>query len=143
MASSPAFAENMSDDEKMDKAVTAPSEQPLATDTSSSKSEMGDKKADEAETKKKAGLGDYFRVFRYTDKVDRVLYAIGFTCAIAAGATLPLMTLVFGSSTGSINNYASGQGDTEQFQQQIRKLVLWFVYLFVGRFVIGYVGTLS
>lgn len=62
---------------------------------------------------------------------------------MAAGATLPLMTLVFGSSTGSINSYVSGQGDTQQFQHKIHTLVLWFVYLFVGRFVIGYVGTLS
>ncbi|KAK3638408.1 hypothetical protein LTR56_013048 [Elasticomyces elasticus] len=143
MASSQASTEKMSDDEKMNRAVTAPNEQPLVADTSSSKSEGEDKNGDEEETKKKAGLGDYFRVFGYTSALDRVLYAIGFTCAVAAGATLPLMTLVFGSSTGSINNYATGQGDTEKFQQQIRKLVLWFVYLFVGRFVIGYVGTLS
>ena len=53
------------------------------------------------------------------------------------------MTLVFGSSTGSIVNYSSGQGDQQEFQSRIHTLVLWFVYLFVGRFVVGYFGTLG
>ncbi len=52
------------------------------------------------------------------------------------------MTLVFGSSTRSFNDYAVGQGNSQQFQDEINYLVLYFVYLFVGRFVIGYVATL-
>lgn len=65
--------------------------------------------------------------------------------AVASGAALPLMTLVFGSSTSSINGYASEQdtGNSQQLRNQINQLVLYFVYLFVGRFVIGYIGTLS
>ncbi|EMC96619.1 hypothetical protein BAUCODRAFT_148201 [Baudoinia panamericana UAMH 10762] len=118
--------------------------------TASSKSEhvqtSDSKKEDSSQTleeKSKAGVGDYFRVFQYTDLQGRLLYAIGITCAVASGAALPLMTLVFGSSTGSISNYGSGQGgDSQQFQASIHGLVLWFVYLFVGRFVIGYFGTL-
>jgi ATP-binding cassette subfamily B (MDR/TAP) protein 1 len=58
------------------------------------------------------------------------------------GAALPLMTLVFGSSTSSFNDYAVGQGNSNQFRDQINHLVLYFVYLFIGRFVIGYVATL-
>lgn len=52
------------------------------------------------------------------------------------------MTLVFGRSTSSFNNYAAGQGDAQSFQSNINHLVLYFVYLFVGRFVIGYIATL-
>jgi len=52
------------------------------------------------------------------------------------------MTLVFGSSTASFNNFAAGQGNAQQFTAQINHLVLYFVYLFVARFVIGYVATL-
>lgn len=52
------------------------------------------------------------------------------------------MTLVFGSSTSSFNNYAVGSGDSSQFRDSIDHLVLYFVYLFIGRFVIGYVATL-
>lgn len=52
------------------------------------------------------------------------------------------MTLVFGSSTASLNDYAVGQGNSQQFTDNINHLVLYFVYLFVARFVIGYVATL-
>lgn len=52
------------------------------------------------------------------------------------------MTLVFGSSTSSVSSYGSNQQATDQFNRQINHLVLWFVYLFVARFVLGYVGTL-
>jgi ATP-binding cassette, subfamily B (MDR/TAP), member 1 len=51
------------------------------------------------------------------------------------------MTLVFGSSTSSVSNYGQ-PGSTDQFQERINHLVLWFVYLFVARFVLGYIGTL-
>lgn len=70
-----------------------------------------------------------------------MLYGIGFTGAIAVGAALPLMTLVFGQSTSQFNQQATGQ-DTSEFTRNINKLVLYFVYLFVAKFVIGYVGTL-
>ena len=52
------------------------------------------------------------------------------------------MTLVFGSSTSSFNDYAVGRGSSQQFTKNIDHLVLYFVYLFVARFVIGYVATL-
>lgn len=52
------------------------------------------------------------------------------------------MTLVFGSSTATFNSRATGQGNAQQFTAQINHLVLYFVYLFVARFVIGYVANL-
>ncbi|KAI7325846.1 putative ABC transporter [Hortaea werneckii] len=90
-----------------------------------------------------AGFGDYFRVFTYTDGLSRLLYALGLLCAIATGSALPLMTIVFGSSTRSVSSYGSSRQDhNEAVTQDINHLVLWFVYLFVARFVCGYVGTL-
>ena len=73
---------------------------------------------------------------------DRILYGIAILGAIIVGAALPLMTLIFGSSTSSFNRYAQGQASQSMFQNNINDLVLWFVYLFVGRFVIGYISTL-
>ncbi|THY17780.1 putative ABC transporter [Aureobasidium pullulans] len=90
----------------------------------------------------KGFLGTYFRIFKYGDNLDYILYAMGIAGAVAVGATLPLMTVVFGSSTTSFNNQAVGQGTANQFQDSINRQVLYFVYLFVGRFVIGYIATL-
>ncbi|KAI5277102.1 putative ABC transporter [Aureobasidium subglaciale] len=91
---------------------------------------------------KGGGIGVYFRIFRYGDRLDYLLYAIGILGAVVVGAALPLMTLVFGSSTSSFNDHAVDQGDSNQFQSDINGQVLYFVYLFIGRFVIGYVATL-
>ncbi len=52
------------------------------------------------------------------------------------------MTLVFGSSTAAFNNVATGQNSAQQFTARINHLVLYFVYLFIARFVIGYIATL-
>lgn len=52
------------------------------------------------------------------------------------------MTLVFGSATKTFNSYATGQLSPDEFQSQVNELVLYFVYMFVGRFVIGYIATL-
>ncbi|KAI4717299.1 putative ABC transporter [Aureobasidium sp. EXF-10727] len=90
----------------------------------------------------KGGSGVCFRMFQYGDSFDYVLYAIGILGAVVVGAALPLMTLVFGSSTSSFNDYAVGQGSSNRSRNNINHLVLYFVYLFVGRFVIGYVATL-
>lgn len=50
------------------------------------------------------------------------------------------MTLVFGQSAQTFTSFSSD--DPSGFQDQVNTLVLYFVYLFVGRFVIGYISTL-
>ena len=82
------------------------------------------------------------RIFSYADRTSQILYAIGIAGGIITGATLPLMTIVFGSSTSTFNSYASGSNGSGGFQSRINTLVLYFVYLWVGRFVIGYIATL-
>jgi hypothetical protein len=51
------------------------------------------------------------------------------------------MTLVFGQSTAEFNQQATGQ-HSSTFTSNINKLVLYFVYIFAARFVLGYLGTL-
>lgn len=67
---------------------------------------------------------------------------MAFTAAIVVGAALPLMTIVFGQSTSSFNDYVTGEDSDAQFEDKVKLLVRYFVYLFVGRFIIGYIGTL-
>jgi ATP-binding cassette subfamily B (MDR/TAP) protein 1 len=67
---------------------------------------------------------------------------VAFIAVIVVGAALPLMTIVFGQSTSSFNGYVTGENSSAQFEDNVQRLVLYFVYLFAGRFVIGYIGTL-
>lgn len=50
------------------------------------------------------------------------------------------MTLVFAASTRTFSNYSMGNSDPQAFQNEVNGLVLYFVYLFVGRCVINYIG---
>lgn len=83
------------------------------------------------------------RVFRFADRLDWILNFTSLICSIASGATLPLMTIVFGQFTGRFSDYASGKLDPEDFQDEVNTFVLWFVYLFVGKFVLSYLATLT
>ncbi|EWY89125.1 hypothetical protein FOYG_10060 [Fusarium oxysporum NRRL 32931] len=95
------------------------------------------------EPEKQAELGDLWRVFRFADRLDWILNFTSLICSIASGATLPLMTIVFGQFTGRFSDYASGKLDPESFQAEVNTFVLWFVYLFVGKFVLSYLATLT
>lgn len=89
----------------------------------------------------KGSLKDYTRVFKYADKYDWTLNIIAFSCAIASGAALPLMTLIFGSFTNKFNGYSTGTSTPASFTSDVDSFVLWFVYLFVGKFVVTYIAT--
>lgn len=52
------------------------------------------------------------------------------------------MTLVFGQSAQVFINFSAAQNDPSAFEDEVQTLVLYFVYLFVGRFIIGYIATL-
>jgi ATP-binding cassette subfamily B (MDR/TAP) protein 1 len=53
------------------------------------------------------------------------------------------MTLIFGESAKTFSDQLSGNGESPSgFESQVKTLVLYFVYLFVGRFAIGYLSTL-
>ncbi|KAF5988022.1 major facilitator family transporter protein [Fusarium bulbicola] len=95
------------------------------------------------EPEKQAELGDLWRVFRFADRLDWILNFTSLICSIASGATLPLMTIVFGQFTGRFSDYASGKISPEGFQDEVNTFVLWFVYLFVGKFVLSYLATLT
>ncbi|KAL2432173.1 ABC multidrug transporter atrC [Exophiala dermatitidis] len=87
------------------------------------------------------GLKYYVRIFGYADRYDWLLNVVATICAITSGAALPLMSLIFGDFTNKFNNYAAGLTTPAQFRSDVDHYVLWFVYLFVGKFVVTYVAT--
>ncbi|KAK5165760.1 uncharacterized protein LTR77_008683 [Saxophila tyrrhenica] len=110
-------------------------------DSSEKKDEQKTEAKDEDDKEKTGSFADFWRIFRYTDRLDRILYAIGIGLAIAAGAALPLMTLVFGQFTTEFTKTTSGNGVASDFRSTVNQLVLYFVYLFVGRFCVVYISN--
>lgn len=81
------------------------------------------------------------RIFHYADRLGWTLFITSWLCAIAAGAALPLMTLVFGGFTSKFNAFAAGERSPQDFRNDVDGFVLWFIYLFVARFVVVYISN--
>jgi ATP-binding cassette, subfamily B (MDR/TAP), member 1 len=103
-------------------------------------SEQGSK---QEEDEPAGGFGNYLRIFHYADPLSRVLFAGAMLGSLASGSALPLMTLVFGKFTNEFSSLSVGAADRDRFTSAVNDLLLYFVYLFVGRFVIVYAANLA
>ncbi|KAI9801893.1 MAG: hypothetical protein M1833_002207 [Piccolia ochrophora] len=95
------------------------------------------------ERQSEGSFKDYLRIFSYTDKYDWCLNAVALVASIGAGATLPLMTLIFGQFLAKFNAFQSGQGSSDAFRSDISHFVLWFIYLFIAKFCLIYASSLA
>ncbi|KAL4923483.1 ABC transporter ATP-binding protein [Aspergillus undulatus] len=89
------------------------------------------------------GFKEFVRIFHYADGLSVFLNILSFICAIGSGAALPLMTIVFGQFASKFAAFAGGSSDPSDFESIVSESVLWFIYLFVGRFVVTLVATFS
>ncbi|KAI1390675.1 P-loop containing nucleoside triphosphate hydrolase protein [Hypoxylon trugodes] len=104
------------------------------------------KPAPSTKAKLKKTSSNFIRIFGYTTWRDRAMLSLSVAAAMGAGVAYPLMTLVFGQLVGSIANARAnltGPGAQAHYTQLINQYVLFMVYLFIGRFVLGYVATLG
>lgn len=85
----------------------------------------------------------YFALYRYATNMEWVIIAVSSICAIAAGAVLPLMTVVFGSLSGTFQGMFQGTLSRSEFNDELTKFVLYFVYLFIGEFFTCYIATVG
>ncbi|KAI0159908.1 P-loop containing nucleoside triphosphate hydrolase protein [Hypoxylon sp. FL1284] len=89
---------------------------------------------------------NFIRVFTYSTWRDRLLLFASIVAAMGAGVAFPLMTIVFGQLVGNIASTRTdldSESAQQHYSQLISEYVLWMVYLFIGRFVLGYIATLG
>jgi len=82
-------------------------------------------------------------LYRYASRNDLIIMAVAALAAIASGAALPLMTVIFGNLQGTFQGYFQGLVTYDEFTKELAHLVLYFVYLAIGEFVCTYVSTVS
>lgn len=109
--------------------------------------------ADEAAILKRQALTPdvktgFFALYRYASRNDKLLILAGSVAAIAAGAALPMMTVIFGNLQGTFQDYFYPEVAEEplteaDFRAELNRLVLYFVYLAVGEFFASYVSTVA
>ncbi|KAH8652225.1 multidrug resistance protein-like protein 1 [Xylariales sp. PMI_506] len=81
----------------------------------------------------------YLAIYQYANKADAAVICVSFIAAIGSGATMPLMTLVFGSTIGQFSNSI-----TPSFVKSVHQMVLYLVYigitalLLTSAFVFGF-----
>lgn len=85
----------------------------------------------------------YFGLYRYATKWDWIINVISAVAAIAGGAALPLMTIIFGSLAGTFQGFFLGTVTGADFSAEISRLTLYFVYLGVAEFVATYIATVG
>lgn len=80
---------------------------------------------------------NYWSLYRYATFNDKIIIAVSVVCAIAGGAALPLMTVVFGALAGQFQGLFLNTIDKGDFDDILAKNVLYFVYLAIGEFATG------
>ncbi|KAG9185384.1 ATP-binding cassette, subfamily B (MDR/TAP), member 1 [Alternaria panax] len=85
----------------------------------------------------------YFSLFRYATAKDKVIMVVALLASIAAGAVMPLMTLVYGNFAGSFTSFSVDAVAAGKFEDQINQYTLYFVYLGIGSFVTSYISIMG
>jgi ATP-binding cassette, subfamily B (MDR/TAP), member 1 len=88
----------------------------------------------------KAGVAT---LYRYSSRQDILIIIVSTIAAIASGAAMPLMTVIFGNLQGTFQNYGNGKTTKSEFNHEMVKFVLYFVYLAIGEFVCVYIMTVG
>lgn len=91
----------------------------------------------------KLGEGSFVRILGYATWLDCCLMTAAAICSVGAGATLPIMNIVFGKLVGSFTGYFTLEsGVTEkEFRTSVDRNALYIFCLFIGKFCLGYVST--
>ncbi|KAJ2899894.1 putative leptomycin b resistance protein pmd1 protein [Zalerion maritima] len=82
-------------------------------------------------------------LYRFASRNDILIIIVSAIAAIAAGAALPLMTVIFGNLQGTFQDFFTGLMDKSDFMDEMTGLVVYFVYLGVGEFVCTYIATVG
>lgn len=87
--------------------------------------------------------GSVGELYRYASRNDLLIMALGGLCAVASGAAMPSMTIIFGGMQGVFQDYFYEETSYDEFESRITEYVLYFVYLGIGQFVASYVATVA
>lgn len=82
-------------------------------------------------------------LYRYATTWDLTIMVVSAICSIAAGAALPLMTVIFGGLAGDFQGYFAGATSRAEFNHTISHMVLYFIYIGIAEFITIYVSTVG
>ncbi|KAK5999117.1 ABC multidrug transporter atrC [Cladobotryum mycophilum] len=104
-------------------------------------SSSGDATSNDGEKKSDSSFKYFLRVFTYNDGLGWFINGIAFFCMVAAGTALPLMDIIFGKFVNVFNDFVVGKLSPKGYRDEVGKYALYFVYLFVAKFILSYIWT--
>ncbi|XPT01488.1 hypothetical protein M3J09_010623 [Ascochyta lentis] len=93
----------------------------------------------------KTSTGTLIRILSYSSRKDRIFLSASFIASVCAGATLPLMNIIFAKLVKSFSSMTvSPEEDVAAaFMSIINEYVLYIVYLFIGRICLAYIAVIG
>ncbi|KAK7943982.1 ABC multidrug transporter Mdr1 [Apiospora aurea] len=85
----------------------------------------------------------FLALYRYADGWDCLIIAVSVLCAIAAGAALPLLSIFFGQLTLAFQSVSLGTITFADFEAQLTRNVVYFVYVGLAEFATVCVSTVG
>ncbi|PLB35273.1 putative ABC multidrug transporter [Aspergillus candidus] len=83
----------------------------------------------------------FFGIYRYASRADLVILCFSCVFAVAAGAGLPIFTVLFGNLTSTFQDVATHQMSYDDFYDELTTNVVYFVYLAIGEFLTTCLAT--
>lgn len=77
----------------------------------------------------------YLRLWSFATPLDVFLRILGAVASAGSGTAEPLMSLFFGDLVNLFNG--SPPKSPEDFRSEVNRLSLYFVFLFIGKFVVS------
>jgi ATP-binding cassette subfamily B (MDR/TAP) protein 1 len=77
----------------------------------------------------------YFSLFRFADRTDWVLMALGTAGAAGTGIAMPIYSILFGDL---MNAFGQNQSDPSKLEDEVTKTSLYFLYLGLASLVLAY-----
>ncbi|CAD6237272.1 unnamed protein product [Miscanthus lutarioriparius] len=102
-------------------------EEDAKTTTNEGRGGGSDHAAARATTNSNKQLVPFLGMFRYADRTDATLMAVGTVAAVANGMTEPLMTVVFAAIIECF-----GAGDDATILHRVSKVIMYYIYLGIG-----------
>lgn len=80
-------------------------------------------------------MSAYLKLWSFATPLDVFLRILGAIAAAGGGTAEPLMSLIFGNLVNLFNG--NPPLSPKEFRSEINKNALYFVYLFIGKFVVS------
>ncbi|KAL9128673.1 MAG: hypothetical protein Q9217_002701 [Psora testacea] len=86
---------------------------------------------------------NFLTLYRYATRNDLIIVVISSIMAIAGGAVMPLMTVIFGQLAGLFQDFFQGLTTQAYFNSRLAHYTIYFIYLAIGEFCTIYICTVG